>query len=467
MRIKKEVERSGLFWLPAEPKRKVPGTLSITDGGGIELKLLGTLGPFYERIERILGKIEWEGDVTLDDCLCTSKQSSHGVEESLIRVNMVFTGLAYSEDESPSFDSLIFSVEGIDEWVGISGIMADTEVAKGIKTISFQQPADIAINLENGMCLSITFDCEFPFDLSVISDDGKPFSETYFATEATIHQKTYFKLVSQDVCKLVDFTSVAAKIKNLLCIGIGQIVSFDRVWAISDNHRVNVYFRNQPHTKDEPFIDWDLLIFGLKDMGTDAERRINTWIRVYEKFAPALNLFFLTQTESHVNTEDKFLSLVQGLEAFHRQISDEKQMREAEFRNLADILIKACPDGKQTWLIDRLRYGNELSLRQRIKRIIEPNHKMIGSKKARNELIDRIVNTRNYLTHYDSALEPRVAKGENLEMLCLKMESLFRLELLQLIGFSGEKSIIMTAEWMPHEWHSNCKQWFPQLLGTW
>ena len=194
------------------PERKVPGTLSITDGGGIELKVLGSLGPFYERVERIVGKVEWEGNVTLDDCLCISKESSQGVEESLIRVNMAFTGLAYSEGESPSFDSLIFSVEGIDEWVGISGIMADTEVAKGIKTISFQQPADIAINLENGMCLSITFDCEFPFDGPVFSDDENSISEMYFTTEATISQKTYFKLTSQDVCKLVDFTSVAAKI---------------------------------------------------------------------------------------------------------------------------------------------------------------------------------------------------------------------------------------------------------------
>ena len=466
MRIKKEVERSGLFWLPAEPKRKVPGTLSITDGGGIELKLLGTLGPFYERIERILGKIEWEGDVTLDDCLCTSKQSSHGVEESLIRVNMVFTGLAYSEDESPSFDSLIFSVEGIDEWVGISGIMAEAEVTKSVKTISFQQPAEIAINLENGMCMSITFHCEFPFDLSVISDDGKPFSETYFATEATIHQKTYFKLVSQDVCKLVDFTSVAAKIKNLLCIGIGEIVSFDKMWAISNKHRVNIYFRSQPYTKDEPFIDWDLLLFGLKEMGVNVERKINTWMRVYDKLAPALNLFFLVQSESHVNAEDKFLSLVQGLEAFHRQISDEKQMDEAEFENLVNTLIEACPEGKRTWLMDRLRYGNELRLRQRMKRIIEPYHKVIGSKKARNELINSIVNTRNYLTHYDSALEPRVAKGENLEMLCHKMESLFRLELLQLIGFNEEKSITMMAEWMPHDWSDNCRRCFPQLRET-
>ena len=40
MRIKEEFKRSGDFWLPSEPDRKVHGTLSISDGGTIELELM-------------------------------------------------------------------------------------------------------------------------------------------------------------------------------------------------------------------------------------------------------------------------------------------------------------------------------------------------------------------------------------------------------------------------------------------
>ena len=36
MRIKEELKRSGYFWLPSEPDEKLPGTLSISDGGFIE-----------------------------------------------------------------------------------------------------------------------------------------------------------------------------------------------------------------------------------------------------------------------------------------------------------------------------------------------------------------------------------------------------------------------------------------------
>ena len=41
MRIKEEIRKAGYFWLPSNPERKIPGTLSITDGGNIGLEVVG------------------------------------------------------------------------------------------------------------------------------------------------------------------------------------------------------------------------------------------------------------------------------------------------------------------------------------------------------------------------------------------------------------------------------------------
>lgn len=59
---------------------------------------------------------------------------------------------------------------------------------------------------------------------------------------------------------------------------------------------------------------------------------------------------------------------------------------------------------------------------------------MSGEK--RSQMIDRIVKTRNYLTHYDTDSERQAAKGQVLEFLCWKMNALFRLHFLKLIGFN-------------------------------
>ena len=77
MRIKEEFKRSGDFWLPSVPDRVLPGTLSIADGGNIELEVAGLfksdemealLNDDSQSIERIVGHIEKDGLVTLDDC---------------------------------------------------------------------------------------------------------------------------------------------------------------------------------------------------------------------------------------------------------------------------------------------------------------------------------------------------------------------------------------------------------------
>ena len=324
MRINEKFERSGDFWLPSEPDRKVHGTLSISDGGHIELRLAGSLVSFYERVERIIGQIEGEGGVTLDDCLCTSSRFSQGVEELLIRVNLALTGIAYGEDDSPFISSLMFSVEGIDEWVGISGLKFDPQPEKGTATLLYQQPLDISFNLGNGMHLLIVFGYSWPVRIPLIR-------------EAKISQKTYFKLVSQNPRELIAFTRIAEKITTFLCFAIREIVCLDSMLAsLDDLHQdtddqktrsipVNVYYPSWPYSKNRPTVN-GVKLFEFADICNDAKRIINNWINGDEEVGSAFNLYFWTQIREAQYLDGKFLALAQGLEALHQRISTEKKI---------------------------------------------------------------------------------------------------------------------------------------------
>ena len=72
MRIKEKIKKLGYFWLPSAPNRQVPGTLSISDGGKIELETIYRLGetrtPFGGGRKRVVGHLENDKIVTLDDC---------------------------------------------------------------------------------------------------------------------------------------------------------------------------------------------------------------------------------------------------------------------------------------------------------------------------------------------------------------------------------------------------------------
>ena len=444
MRIKEEIKRSGCFWLPSAPRDRVLGTLSISDGGIIELEVVRSvtvsnddvkqvIGEGYAK--RIVGEIEQDGLVTLDNCYCEGRTYSYGIKKSLIRVNRAFTGVNYDEDDIPRFNSLTFSIEGIDEWVGISGFKEGFQFQRDIVTVSYQQPPDISLKLKNGMQLLMMVRCMT--------------EEEFF--ECRISQKTYFQLVSETEHELKEFTSVAHKITNFLCFAIDQTVSLDSMSATSDNFRqdigrgesrptlINIYSSSGLYSQNQPKIYQDDMLFRFEWIYKDAERKINNWLKAYEQINPAFNLYFLAKMGAQPSWEARFLALAQGLEVYHRRTSTEKRMDEGEFEKLVKNLIDQCPEKYRKWLGDKLNYGNEVSLSNRIKRMIEPFKDIIGTSKKRRELINNIVITRNYLTHYDLSLELKAAKGGDLLLLCLKMEVLFQLQFLQLIGFSREQ----------------------------
>ena len=469
MRIKEEFKKSGYFWLPSAPDRKFPGTLSISDGGIIDLEIVELFEPvnwdssdwesirnrlnwepaFGNHFKRIVGNIETD-EVTLDDC---RPNGGHlyfktGLSKSTLRVSRAFTGVKYNEDEIPSFKILIFSVDGINEWIGENTDRSNPPNPNypfGFQrpTIVFQHPEPVSFNLPNGMELSITFN-------QTGAGSRNP-------REEKITQRTYFKLVSQDARELDEFISIVEKIINFLCFAMGNIVCCDNMEATSENPPplpptqedlgydkigllpINIFCSSRFYAKDKPRIGFNRL-FEFKQIQNNAEKVICNWIDAYEQITPAFNLYFLATMGTQPSFETKFLTLVTGLEVYHRRVSDENdktEMDETEFDTLVENLIEHCPEKRKEWLRGKLR--NEVSLRKRIKKLIEPFKVFFGNTKKRKKLINSILDTRNYLIHYDKCLEPKAAKGRDLQILCQKIEALFQLLFLEKIGFSQEK----------------------------
>lgn len=100
MRIKEEFKKSGYFWLPSVPDRKVPGILSISDGGSIDLEIIELLDHKTERLfnnslKRIVGYIEEDEFVTLDDCgYKGGTLAGIGLSKSAFRVTSSLSQLA-------------------------------------------------------------------------------------------------------------------------------------------------------------------------------------------------------------------------------------------------------------------------------------------------------------------------------------------------------------------------------------
>lgn len=181
------------------------------------------------------------------------------------------------------------------------------------------------------------------------------------------------------------------------------------------------------------------MLFTFKTIEANAQSIFNAWIDAYDTLSPAFNLYFSTKSNTKKYLEEQFLGLIQGLETYHRRSSQETFMEQDKFDVLVAEIKSHCSTEHLEWLDGRLKYGNEISLKTRLRRIIEPFQEKLGDSSDRKKLLQQIVDTRNYFTHYDVTLKDKAAQGKELWRLCETLEALFQLHFLKLIGLSDEQ----------------------------
>lgn len=451
-----EQTKSGFFWLPSNPEKKFPGTLTIFDGGKIVLNSIGlsavdnlvmefrklknpdckkfSMGS-YVKIPRIIGLVE-NNILTLDECVSPefTPFSIPGTSKCTVHVNRVFMGVAFDENEPVNIEKMWFTVDGIDEWVSKSGIKVITDQNFCFDKLVYSSLNEPTFNLKNGMQIKVVFEVSYPSITCL--------------TEAKISQKAYFQLSSEYEKPFDEFISLAEKITSFVVFGTNKVLSIQDVTIASNAIVHNVFSGNTASTlikcfyqsssfsKNIPKLDQHSMLFTYPQITNDMETIINNWLNNYEMVAPSMYLYFSYKNEGHKFLEGKFLALAQGLETYHRRKSTETLRRPEVYECLKSEIMASCPADEKEWLENMLAHGNEINFRKRLKRIIEPYKNFFGNCNQRDELVGKIYDTRNYLTHYDKSLESRSAKGQDLWLLCSNMEAIYQLSFLYDLGFS-------------------------------
>ncbi|WP_138379788.1 HEPN domain-containing protein [Luteithermobacter gelatinilyticus] len=430
MRIKDEIRLLGSFWLPETPEDKISGILTVSDGGDISLELIGLLtkksslvSSGSDVIKRIVGETTKYGYVTLEQCIEIQRQYSTSQPISKITANTLYGGVRYDADEEAAFNSFSFSVDGLDEWLGISGFEYTYSNAHNVN-IDFKLPNDISFELAEELTLEFLFTYQSGHQLT--------------QKEALLSQKAYIRIKSTNELPLERFQKLANRITHLLRLAIGLEASISEVEVTSKEFegKVDVFYMSTPFSPEEPQVVSHFMLFNLNDMKSDT---FKLWLTHFDKYSPTFNSYFAIQPSSKRLLEERYITLIGGLESYSRRSNNKKLMDQNQYDQLIDGIIDKCPLEHQEWLEGRLKFGNEIALRERVMGLIEPFQGYFGSKKARKNLVSKIVDTRNYLTHFNEDLEKQSAKGTRLLSLIFVLEALYQLHFLSLLGFSKEK----------------------------
>ena len=445
MRIPHPLKLAGYFWLPSTPDHKVPGTLTIMDGGEIELEIISDLDLDVERyfstqsFPLIYGTVEELGSVTIESSFYRHRRPTFGstlIARSRLRAGRVLAGHHFADDELQEFNRLRFSIEGLDEWLDTTGFQIAYQDDFRSASIDYKPPELPAIDLPGGFTLSFVFSYRLP-ELPAIR-------------EASIKQSVYLQLTHPDKKPIEAFTTIAYRLTLLLGFAMNETVALHSLtlggqrWQNrrGKTHRQTtafpLYYPSRPYTEALPNLDRFNFLFRFRDIHDQLEKIAGRWLSGYDAISPSLSLYFSICNDHYPYLAGQFLSLVQGLETYSRQTTTITPFAEAEFNSVCQNLLANCEAPYRDWLAGRLRHGNEPSLRQRLKELIKPFAALLGSAAERNTLVNLMIDTRNYLTHYDDALRSRAASGETLYALQQTSEAVFQLHILSILGFEAE-----------------------------
>lgn len=440
----------GYFWLPGDTE-KVSGRLSISEVGKCSLELIGAFGgeaaQFRDErkdLSTIHGIVQG-GLITLYDCFyLTENFSFGGVAVSKVHVATVFRGANLPPEGELRFSKLEAAVTGLDDWLQITGIDAGFEFDAANKVqaafIRYVPPPQIELTLP-GMRVSFEFVWTAP--------GGRVKNEAKITHQARLvvvpEAETNFKELRQHLGRLINFLSFA----------VDQTLDVDALFAylpsatmeVGDGEKaisMPVFYERSIRTRPVNVERYSML-FSYPEVADRLPRLLTSWLAQHEALSPAFNLYFAVRAGRHAFLESTFLSIAQGLETLHDRTSGATVEPPEKFAARVSAIIATCPQPHLEWLEERLAYANKLSLRKRMQRMLKPFAKHFGNADARKEFVDKMVDTRNYLTHYDPALAARAARRDELRPLVSKLEALFQLHLLQLVGIDTawiEKLII-------------------------
>ena len=180
------------------------------------------------------------------------------------------------------------------------------------------------------------------------------------------------------------------------------------------------------------------MLFDYSLIARNFRRSITTWYLKRETIGPISELYFSTLRGNSMYSENRFLNLIQGLEAYHRQFVRNQEFPRAKYEKRKLRVLKDLPDSLKQWVSSNL--SNEPSLRSRLTELVTGKKSLLSRLVPDTDrFINTVVETRRYYTHYSQTKKRNVAKPHELIHLIRPLTTLFEAVLLEELGLPKKK----------------------------
>lgn len=405
------INKKGIFWIKDE-SNSFEGKITIRDGYfylECDNEIFEKL--YFKHFDSIKGVIE-SIPVTLLNCNLFSRYNSFMFE---------YLFKNYNSSEF-IFDNTYIKFKYLDSW--IQSPLLTTEDEKHL--IENSLGSDIFSNLK---------------DLDIFLLSEKNLYDSYeFKFNLKYKKPTHFEIIFNDAIKINNFLSILMHKKSNI-LSMSFLVSEDE----GKFSTVDVFYKFFSH--EDAKLDINHILINCFEIADDFFFMLATWFEISDKFKSFFYLYFVNM-DSNFTAELLFVSYTQAIESYMRKSNFDKFYMDKEeydwiykdlktFINRNQYLSRSHKDS----LKSRVKYGNEHSLRKRLKDLVESLDEFLLidylNDKYEQNFVNIVIENRNYYTHYDKK-DDLVKSGIKLVLLTLDLRLLLELCILNEIGISKE-----------------------------
>jgi hypothetical protein len=438
-------EITGQWWLPTNPGTAVAGVLRYSPRDA-RLELFGTFDEgkdalqagFSEKIATIHGISAGGFKVSLLKNFVASRSSLVGASFHTTTYSPIYVLAGDHATEQTAFGSMEFYPEALNEFVMRRSFNSDWSETEDGRFMYIEHARPV----------------EYPFQVN--------------ACGATITLKTRSRLRPGDFHSSIsvdEFFDIQPKepqsldwyVRQMwrLCYLLRLLTNVPVMprqailgRADSDGHAAMVY-RFEPIEKE--YHDAVDMLFRMGDVVDDFGQILEKWFGASDSLVTVIHLFMHAQAATSDNV-GRFLTLTQALVTFSRHTGHAEYLSKAAWEPIANRIINEIPqdidpDHRRS-LTNRIGYGNEFSLRKRIKLLVDSlsaNAQAVVCSSTET-FVSGLTETRNYLTHYTDELKAKALQGADLHWACERALMLLRFLLLREIGIADDLAYQRVSE---------------------
>ncbi len=408
-------EITGLWWNPKLPDNKIHGRLAFDPHEGAAVELDGCLDGFRHKGHRTWPVIHGETRTGTPCTLIMVEEHSTvigpNMQTSTIYSEFCLLGCHFDTLSDIQLVSATADYSNLTAWMGRRPFEPDLpSVGDRSYSVSYHFPPDLRFSLTS-LGFTLRFGCWF-------SSGGESYHEVDMRCgESVVVRPKGKQSLRWFLGRLYEF-------RNLLSLLMAEPVRLERIQLQYGSHLApsigkmvkdyaSLLFRQSYHDSRIRALNTLQIPFHFGLVRKHFPRILANWFERYDKLEPVFVLFFLPVYNQHLNIEFQFLGLLQALEALHRRSIGGAYLSVDEYEDIREHLVSSIPsniaDDHKAALKSKIKYGYEYSLRKRLGQLLEQLPKealhVITDGESSSGFLGRVVDTRNYLTHYDESLK--------------------------------------------------------------